>query len=46
MQNIRYEFVEKPVTAWGRMRKMKELIDRPGIREFMEKLLLSVLFFK
>lgn len=38
MQNIRYEFVEKPVTAWGGMRMMKELIDRTGIKEFMEKL--------
>jgi hypothetical protein len=38
MQNIRYEFVEKPVTAWGGMRMMKELIDRTVIREFMKKL--------
>ena len=38
MQNIRYEFVEKPVTAWGGMRMMKELIDRTGIKKFMEKL--------
>jgi len=38
MQNIRYEFVEKPVTAWGGMRMMKELIDRTGIKEFMKKL--------
>jgi hypothetical protein len=26
MKNIRYEFVEKPVTAWGGMRMMKELL--------------------
>lgn len=38
MQNIRYEFVEKPVTAWGGMRMMKELLDRTGIKGFMEKL--------
>jgi hypothetical protein len=38
MQNIRYEFVEKPVTAWGGMRMMKELVDRTGIKGFMEKL--------
>lgn len=38
MQNIRYEFVEKPVTAWGGMRMMKELIDKTVIREFMKKL--------
>jgi len=28
MQNIMYEFVEKPVKAWGGMRMMKELMDR------------------
>jgi len=38
MKNIRYEFVEKPVSAWGGMRMMKELIDRTGVREYMEKL--------
>lgn len=38
MQNIRYEFVEKPVTAWGGMRMMKELLDRTGIREYMKNL--------
>jgi Transposase DDE domain. len=38
MKSIRYEFVEKPVTAWGGMRMMKELIDRTGIKEFIEKL--------
>ena len=38
MHNIRYEFVEKPVSAWGGMRMMKELLDRTGIKEFMEKL--------
>lgn len=36
MQNIRYEFVEKAVTAWGGMRMIKELIDRTGIKEFMK----------
>lgn len=38
MQKIRYEFVEKPVTAWGGLRMMKELIDRIGILKFMENL--------
>lgn len=38
MQGIRYEFVEKPVSAWGGMRMMKELIDRTGIKEFMKGL--------
>jgi hypothetical protein len=41
MQNIRYEFVEKPVTAWGGMRMMKELIERTVIKEFMERIPLS-----
>ncbi len=40
MKNIRYELVEKPVSAWGGMCLMKELVDKTGIREFLGTLAL------
>lgn len=35
MQNIAFEYTDRPVSAWGGMRLMKELVDRTGIREFL-----------
>ena len=33
MQNIAFEYTDRPVSAWGGMRLMKKLVDRSGIRE-------------
>lgn len=40
--NIRYEYSDRPVTAWGGLRWMKELLDKTGIREELGRLPLPV----
>ncbi len=41
-ENIRYEYSERPVSAWGGMRWMKELLDKSGIRKELKKLPLPI----
>jgi hypothetical protein len=40
VKNISYEYTDRPVSAWGGMRLMKELVDKTGIRERMSTLAL------
>jgi hypothetical protein len=37
-QNICFEYTDRPVSAWGGMRLMKELVDKSGIRQQLTKL--------
>lgn len=37
-KNIAFKFTNRPVSAWGGMRLMKELIDRSGIRQQLASL--------
>ena len=38
MVNLTVEYSDKPVTAFGGMRLMKDFIDKIGVRPFLEKL--------
>ena len=38
MKNIAFEYTDRPVSAWGGMRLMKELVDKSGIREHLATL--------
>lgn len=40
MQNIAFEYTDRPVSAWGGMRLMKELIDKTNIRGHLATLAL------
>jgi len=38
MDNLRIEFTDRRVSAWGGLKLMKEVIDRSGILNFIDKL--------
>ena len=38
VENIKFEYTDRPVTSWGGMRLMKSLIDQTGIREYLQTL--------
>ena len=40
-KNIDWEYSSKPVTSWGGMRLMKEMVDKVGFREIFAELPLS-----
>lgn len=35
VSELKIEFVDKPVSSWGGMKLMKELVDKTGIKEFL-----------
>ena len=38
VKEIKVEFTDQKVTAWGGMKLMKDLLDNIGIKEFMSEL--------
>ena len=40
MENLKIEFTDRPVSAWGGLRMMKEVINRSGILDFLSHLCL------
>ncbi len=40
MENLRIEFTDRPVSAWGSLKLMKEIINRSGILDYLSILTL------
>jgi len=40
MENLKIEFTVRPISAWGGLKLMKEVINRSGILDFLGSLAL------